>query len=69
MVNVEKVSKFLKEWFDDADKVEYHNVAGGYWDVIYYDGDDVRVEAYKFVDGKLKNFSSMVYGEDMYEEE
>ena len=61
MVNVEKVSDFLKNWFDDADKVEYRDVMGGYWDVVYYEGDDVRVEGYKFVEGKLKNFSSMVY--------
>jgi hypothetical protein len=63
MVNVEKVSKFLENKFSDANKVEYFHEMG-YWDVVYYEGEDVRVESYKFVEGELKHFSSMVYEDD-----
>ena len=69
MVNVNEISKFLENKFSDADKVEYFGEMG-YWDVVFYEGDDVRVESYKLVEGELKNFSSMVYDDgEMYEEE
>jgi hypothetical protein len=70
MVNVNEISKFLENKFSDADKVEYFNEMGGYWDVVYYREDEIHVESFKLVEGKLKNFSSMVYDDgEMYEEE
>ena len=61
MVDVNKISNRLKNVFSDADKVEYFDICGGYWDVIYYRGDDVYVESFKLEDGKLKHFASMEY--------
>ena len=63
MVDVNKISNRLKNVFSDADKVEYFDEMG-YWDVVYYEGEDVRVESYKLIEGKLKHFSSMVYEDD-----